>query len=51
MGHQVDKGLLWRAYREKFPQWSRNSDKIKKCWDNWKNQEAKKKRKLNTWYP
>jgi hypothetical protein len=48
-GRQVDKSSLWKAYREEFPQWSRNSG-IKKCWDNWKSEEAKK-RKLNTWYP
>lgn len=47
-GHQVDKKLLWKAYREKFPQWSRNSEKIKRCWDNWKGEEAKKRRRLNT---
>jgi hypothetical protein len=47
-GHQVDKSLLWKAYRGKFPQWSRNSDRIKRCWDNWKGEEAKKRRKLNT---
>jgi hypothetical protein len=50
-GYQVDKGLLWKAYREKFPQWSRNSDKIKKSWDNWKGQEAKNRQNLNTQYP
>jgi hypothetical protein len=47
-GKDVDKSALWKAYRIRFPQWSRDSDKIKKCWDNRKREDAKKKRKIST---
>lgn len=46
-GKDVDKKALWNAYRIEFPQWSRHSDKVKKCWDNWKCEDSKKKRKIS----
>ena len=45
-GGNVDTTGLYNAYRSEFPQWNRNSVKLKNCWENHKKEEKKKLRRV-----
>ena len=44
-GKNVESSALWNAYRIEFPQWNRDSVKLKKSWENWKKDNLKKNKK------